>query len=334
MQRLMHALRDEGGATAIIVALTMSIVLGMAALVIDVGASQARRAQLQEAADAAALAIAQQCVKAAGTTVASCAPPVVGGATATAQELAVANVNDRTVSVSTPTFTASTVKVTAKSDQVGFFSRIFGVDSTTLQASAKAQWIPPVTRLPLAYHECNLPDPSNNTVFIESDILSITNLNIADCGLLGSVTGLLGARWAPDANCSFDVNLLTYVNGVLSNVLPSQCVSMLGSLIGKQVLIPVYDQVLVPIVVNGVLLGQGYQVKKYALFTVTGYDFQSVNILGVSLGGPKSMPAGPQCAVVLGIEFPLLCQGLQGKLTQFVTAAEAAQMQVGVQLIE
>ena len=334
MQRLMARLRDERGATAIIVALTMAIVLGMAALVIDVGASQARRAQLQEAADAAALAIAQQCVSAAATTVASCASSVIGGASSTAQQLAVANVNDHTVTVSTPTFTASTVKVTAKSDQVGFFSRIFGVDSTTLQASAKAQWTQPVTPLPLAYHECNLPDPSNNTVFLESDILSITNLNIAGCGLLGSVTGLLGARWAPDGSCSFDVNLLSYVNGVLSNLLPSQCVSMLGSLIGKQVLIPVYGNVLVPIVINGVLLGQGYEVKKYALFTVSGYDFQSINALGLTLGGPMNISGSPQCQVILGIQWPLTCQGLQGKLTQFVTPAEAAQLLVGVQLIE
>lgn len=331
MQRLTLRLRDERGATAIIVALTMFVVLAMAALVIDVGASQARRAQLQEAADAAALAIAQQCVDAPATTVASCASSVIGGATTTAQELAVANVNDRSVTVGTPVFTASTVKVTASSNQVGFFSRIFGVDSTSLAASAKAQWAQPVTPLPLAYHECNLPAPSNNTVFIESDIL---NVNLATCPLLGAVTGLLGARWAPDANCSFDVNLLTYVNGVLSNVLPSQCVSMLASLIGKQVLIPVYDQVLGPIVINGVLLGNGYQVQKYALFTVTGYDFQSVNALGLTLGGPMNISGSPQCAVVLGIQFPLTCQGLQGKLTQFVTPAEAAQLLVGVQLIE
>lgn len=333
MQRLIGGRldwRDDRGATAVIVALTMSIVLGMAALVIDVGASQARRAQLQEAADAAALAIAQECAAASGTTVASCASSVIGGATATAQELAVANVNDRSVSVQTPAFTASTVKVTATSDQVGFFSRLFGIDSTSLAASATAQWSQPVTTLPLAYHECALPDPSSATVFLRSDILS---LPLGSCGLLDSVTGLLGASWAGDSTCDFDVNLLTYVGGVLSNLLPPNCVSKVTSLIGKQVLLPVYSKALSQIVVNGVLLGNGYKVEKYALVTVTGYDFQSVNLLGISLGGPKNMPGNPQCPSLLGIEEPL-CQGIQGKLTAFLTPAEAAQRVAGVQLIE
>jgi hypothetical protein len=322
--------RDERGAVAVIVALTMTVVIGMAALVIDVGASQARLAQLQEAADAASLAIAQQCVGAAGTTVASCASSVIGGATSTARQLAVANVNDGSVAVGTPVFTASTVRVTATSDQVGFFSRLFGVDSTSLSASAKAQWSQPITPLPLAYHECALPDPSSATVLLRSDVLA---LPLGSCGLVGSVVGILGASWAADADCSFDVNLLTYVGGVLSNVLPPQCAALVTTLIGKQVLLPVYDHVLGPIVINGALLGNGYAVTKYALVTVTGYDFQSVNVFGISLGGPKNMPGAPQCPTLLGIEVPL-CQGIQGQFVGYLTPAEAAQRLVGVQLIE
>jgi Flp pilus assembly protein TadG len=322
--------RDDRGATAVVVALTMSIVLGMAALVIDVGATQARRAQLQEAADASALAIAQQCEAAAATSVSSCAASVIGASSATAQALAVANVNDRDVAVSTPVFTPSTVKVTATGSQVGFFSRLFGIDSTSLSASAKAQWTLPVTPLPLAYQDCALPSPSSTTVFLRSDIL---DLSLPSCGLLSGVTGTLGASWAADSNCSFDVNLLTYVGGVLSNVLPPQCASMVTTLVGRQVLLPVYDDVIGPIVINGVLLGNGYAVQKYALVTVTGYDFQSVNLLGISLGGPKSMPGNPQCPTVLGIELPL-CQGIQGKLVAFLTPAEAAQRLAGVRLIE
>jgi hypothetical protein len=123
-------------------------------------------------------------------------------------------------------------------------------------------------------------------------------------------------------------------------VLPTQCSALVSSLIGRQVLLPVYNNVLVPIVVNGVILGNGYQVQKYALVEVTGYDFQtlSVNLLNIVTAtiGPKSMPAtGPHCPnlPLIPIETPG-CQGLQGVFHGFLTPAEAAQLLVGVQLID
>lgn len=324
--------RDEHGAVAVIVAISMTAVLAMAALVVDIGATQARRAQLQEAADAAALGIAQQCSTSTGTTLASCASGVLAGAHATAIALGTDNLGDASVGI--PVFTSSTVTVTATSTQVGIFSQLFGVDSSGLTASATAKWTPPVTPLPLAFHECALPAPSSTTkVLLRTDILGVLNLFDTSCGLLGDVTGVLGATWAVGDNCSFDVDLLTYVGGVLSNVLPSECVSMVDSLIGKEVIVPVYSRVLVPIVVNGVLLDHGYRVTKYALIQLTGYDFQSVNLLGVALlGGPKNMTGSPKCPSVLGIELPL-CQGLQGYLVGYLTPDEAAQRVAGVQLV-
>lgn len=47
---------DEGGQVAIVVALTLTVMLGFGALVVDVGLNWAARTQLQSAADAAALA--------------------------------------------------------------------------------------------------------------------------------------------------------------------------------------------------------------------------------------------------------------------------------------
>lgn len=331
MFRLTSGLRDEHGAVAVIVAISMTVVLAMAALVIDVGAIQARRAQLQEAADAAALGIAQQCSRASATTLASCAPVVQAAARTTAAQLGTANLGDASVAV--PAFTSSTVTVTATSAQAGIFSGLFGSASKGLTASATARWVPPVVPLPLAFHECALPSPSPTTrVFLRSDALSVLNLVTTSCGLLGDVTGVLGARWAVGSGCTFDIDLLTYVGGTLSNLLPSECVSMVTSLPGKEVIVPVYNRVLGPIVVNGVLLGNGYRVEKYALIQLTGYDFQSVNLLGIPLGGPKSMPGNPQCPALLGIELPL-CQGLQGYLVGYLTPAEAKQRIVGVQLI-
>lgn len=54
--------RDDAGAVAVIVALLVgSVLLGVGALVVDVGGLQGERRQLQNGADAAALAVAQSC---------------------------------------------------------------------------------------------------------------------------------------------------------------------------------------------------------------------------------------------------------------------------------
>jgi len=322
---------DERGAVAVVVAITMTVVLAMAALVVDIGSIQARRAQLQEAADSAVLAIAQQCAKAPATTLASCAGTVLSTSTALASQLALDNLPGATVG--TPVFTSSTVSVTVSSAQVGIFSGMLGTSSTALTATATAKWTPPVTPLPLAYQECALPAASPTTkVFLRTDLLKVLNLVTTDCGLISDVTGLLGASWAVGSGCSFDVDLLTYVGGVLSSVLPSECVSMVNALPGKEVIVPVYTRALVDIVVNGVLLGHGYQVEKYALIQLTGFDFQSLDLFGLTLGGPKSMPGDPQCPTLLGLELPL-CQGLQGYLVGYLTPDEAKQRIAGAQLI-
>ena len=57
----MRRLRDETGAVAIVVALLATAMFGFGALVIDVGALYSERRALQTGADAASLAIAQEC---------------------------------------------------------------------------------------------------------------------------------------------------------------------------------------------------------------------------------------------------------------------------------
>lgn len=351
INRLIRRARDESGAVTVLVALLMTVVLGTAALVIDVGAAQARKAQLQDAADAAAMGLAQRCFESALTMIAACDGGVTGNATAIASTYAVENVNDASAAVTAVQFTSNTVKVTLTSDQTSFFARIFDVTQLTVNTDATAKWGQPATPLPLAYHQCALPAPSASSVqFLRYDLL---DLSISGCGLVGGVTDLLGPGWMTGtsllsldgglslltSNCQYDIDLVAYVSTTLTKVLPTQCSAMVSSLIGRQVLLPVYNNVLVPIVVNGVLLGNGYQVQKYALMEVTGYDFQTLSLsLGIISAtiGPKNMPAsGPHCPnlPILPIEVPG-CQGLQGVFHGFLTPAEAAQLLVGVQLID
>ena len=67
--------RDEAGAVAVMVALMAMVILGMAAIAIDVGQVYAKRASLQSAADQAVLAAAAELD---GTTV--CTPGAVAAA--------------------------------------------------------------------------------------------------------------------------------------------------------------------------------------------------------------------------------------------------------------
>ncbi|MEO8261202.1 MAG: pilus assembly protein TadG-related protein [Pseudolysinimonas sp.] len=352
INRRIARMRDETGAVTVITAIMMTVLLGMAALVIDVGASEARRAQLQDAADAAAVGLAQRCFDSALTSLAACDGGVVGGASSTAAGYAIENVNDRSAAVTSVVFSANTVKVSLTSEQPSFFARIFNITSSTINTNATAKWTQPAVPLPLAYHQCALPAPSSSAVqFLRYDLL---DLNLSSCGLVPGVLDLLGPGWVTQtdlislddglslmhSDCSFDIDLVAYVSTTLTKVLPTQCSYLLPSLIGRQVLLPVYDRILVPIVVNGVLLNQGMQITKYALVEVTGYDFQTldVNLLNIVQAtiGPKNMPAtGPHCPnlPLLPLEVPA-CQGLQGVFHGYLTPAEAAQRLAGVQLID
>jgi Flp pilus assembly protein TadG len=342
MRRLLSRLArrvgtEDHGAVTIIVAFAMTVIIGMAALVVDVGVGQMRKAQLQDGADAAATAIAQQCYAAPGTTVNFCDPTVVATASISALRYGSDAVDDLAVRVTSVVWTIDTVRVTLAVDQPTTFAGIFGVNNSRVVAAATAQWGLPAVALPLAYNECALPAPSSTTKeFLRYDLL---DLSFAGCGLIGGITDELGPGWMTTAGCTFDVNLTSYVISTLTKVLPTICAPLVPSLIGKYVLLPVYNHVLTSIVINGVLLGQGYTIQKYALVLVTGYDFQTlnVNLLGAITAtiGPKNITGNPQCPTInialVTLELPT-CQGLQGYLQGYLTPTEAAARMRGVQL--
>ncbi len=58
----------ERGAAGVLVAVMMLVLIGAGAMAVDVGQIYAERAQLQNAADAGALAVAQSCRKAGACT--------------------------------------------------------------------------------------------------------------------------------------------------------------------------------------------------------------------------------------------------------------------------
>jgi Flp pilus assembly protein TadG len=361
--------RQELGATSIVVVLLMTVLLISAALVVDIGAVQARKAQLQDAADAAAVAIAQECFEAPASSLAGCAASVISAAESTAAGLAVANLNDGEVTVTSVEFpTAATVRVTLASTQQGYFGRIVDVDSSDLEAAATAEWNPPAVPLALAMASCAFPDPGEPTV-VQSSIAVSALLEPflgEECGLfssgdlLSNTTGTIGivaGGWLTSADpilgltagdCEYDPNLLTTASATVSKVAPTECAQAVESWGAspsspQRVLLPVFDDGLNQLVEDDVL-GMG-AVDRYAVVDVTGYSFTGVLGLGSVDGSDPGLCTsddgviGAMLALIPALLQGLLntvtgCQALEGTFVGFATADEAAAMTSGVRLID
>jgi Flp pilus assembly protein TadG len=125
----MNRRNNESGQAIVMLAISLVVIMGMAALVLDVGSWFRTDRRLQQTADAAALAGAQML-------------PNPGLATSTALSYANQNGGDvqgSDITIST-TFTSNdTITVKAQKSDPSFFSKVFGLDSTVITATAKAR---------------------------------------------------------------------------------------------------------------------------------------------------------------------------------------------------
>jgi hypothetical protein len=126
----MTILRDQRGQAMILAVLFLSVLLGIAAAVLDVGAWYRADRQLQATADAAALAGAHAL------------PDNQAQAAALALEYAGKNgggLDEGGISFTQKVLPGDTIEVHAQKPMPGFFSRLFGVDSVDVGAKAKAR---------------------------------------------------------------------------------------------------------------------------------------------------------------------------------------------------
>ncbi|GAA2147066.1 hypothetical protein GCM10009825_41160 [Arthrobacter humicola] len=147
----------ERGAAGVLVAVMMLVLIGAGALAVDTGQIYAERAQLQNAADAGAMAAAQQCHKAGTCTVAQ--------AKLWAEELSGANSNDGatavdSVDLSVPGQVTVVTSTLNGSNGAGFLTKMFAsalnAPPVTVRAGATAVYSPPggATSFPLAFSDC------------------------------------------------------------------------------------------------------------------------------------------------------------------------------------
>lgn len=130
MRRFLSILTREEGSLMILFALTMTVVFGLATIVVDTGLAMNARNRLQAAADAAALAGASQL------------PNKTAAATEAANYLAMNGFLGQTHTVNWPSAYDTRISVTVSVDSATTFGRVLGINQTRVTASALASGLP------------------------------------------------------------------------------------------------------------------------------------------------------------------------------------------------
>ena len=273
--RLGRRPQGERGATAVIFALLLVPMLGFAAISVDVGALYAERARLQVAADAAAIAVAQDCARG------NC-----GNMLATAQGLIDANDGAGTASQPTLSSVPLSVTVTGRTPVKHWFAPILGHDSTAVSAKATVGWGGPsggTAVLPLTFSWCEFAQqtgggmPSGTTA---RTIYFTKTSNTVGC--TGPSNNIVAGGFAyldtDPAKCAATTGLGGKWSSKTGNSVPSTCSTAdFSKWLGQTVLLPLFDD-------SGMSgTNAWYRIYGYAAFRLTGY----------SLGGQYASSSKP-----------------------------------------
>lgn len=262
MRRLIERRGRERGAVAVVVAISTVVLLGFAALAIDLGAAYSDRQQLQNGADAGALAIAESCQS--------------GLCVDTADKYAKANKLDGMAIGKVVSATGNTVTVEASSTHTNWFGAVVGLPTTELSARASAEWGYPSggSVLPLTFSWCEFQaatggwddqgKPLNPNIVTIAPLKEKTCTNPAHNAVPGGFGWLTGA----DSLCQAKVNAGNWVMSDPGNDLPAICKGIdWAALHNTTLLVPIFEDY------KGSGNNAEYQVKGLAAFTISGYCF-------------------------------------------------------------
>lgn len=284
MRRLTRRLRrpdDERGITMILLAVSLVVIMAMAALVIDVGAMEHERRELQNGADAAALSIAHSC---------ALSQPACASPTADATSLAGLNAVDGASAVDSaavdPVAHRVTVRTSTRSKGgVPLLPFNFSQGGTTLHATSVATWGAPAhaNTLPLTLSRCEFDKVAfgATTVIFHTGERGVTDCSNGPAG--ADIPG--GFGWLDPSSpgtCSAGIDAGGSVSVDPGLPAPSGC--NLTSLLGKTLLVPIFD--------NATKTGTKatYHIVGYGAFVLTGYRFPST-----SAGTPPPCKAPDTC---------------------------------------
>lgn len=276
----MNTHSDRGQAT-VVTLVFLVVLLGMAALVLDIGSWFRADRATQSTADAAALAGAQAL------------PENPGQATTLAQQYATSNGGLGTggVSISTKIVNNDTITVTVRRTAPGFFSKVFGVKTVAVGSTAtarsegvsSAKYVAPITvhwKHPLL--NCTGPSthPTCNPNFAAQTTLNLEDLHQPGGGSGSGAFGLLNLNYGdPSGNIGAGtlsdwllhgyqdyLPLGNYFSAPSANFNNSQFADAMTQMLGKEVLFPVYR----------LLTGPGsnakYDIIGWVGFVITSFD--------------------------------------------------------------
>jgi Flp pilus assembly protein TadG len=321
VRRLTSSADSERGGIAVIVAILMVVMLGFAALAIDVGKLYAERAQLQNGSDAAALMMAQKCAKSDVDVDCSIT-------SALAADLANKNAVDGLSNVKSITLdkTNRTVTVTTGAKESGasantvslFFAGVLGIPSAEVNASSSVRWGSPVEGtivFPLAFSICQVSGTVDGAAQLLQNHSADAN---ADCplGPAGkTVPGGFGWTLQGSGQCGGLVNLaINQSGGETGNDGPSNCDAILNKWASEIangrpiiVLLPVYDDV------TGTGSGASYHLNSFAAFSVQGWAFSGSDKLPLVYNNTPATKS---------LECKGNCRGIIGKFVKYVSLAD------------
>lgn len=274
-----HRRRDRG-ATAVLVAISMVVLLGFTSFGVDGVALWSDHKQLQNGADAGALAIAQMCSDDPNNCASAAA-----AANSTADQFAVKNKFDgNATAVSQIDTVNDTVTVTVSSTRKLWFAPVLGIKTAKVSASATATWqaisggdfVPLTISLCAFYAQSNavVGDPITTdtpmTIYYGTALASGLSIGQDPTGICGSGTGGTppgGFNWVgnQDHNCSASVLVGDWMASQPGNV-PKGC-DFGTSLAGQTIQIPVFDSV------TGTGSNAEYHIYAIASFLITAYCF-------------------------------------------------------------
>jgi hypothetical protein len=253
--------KQSGGQAYVITVLFLAVLLAMAAAVLDIGSWYRADRSLQATVDAAALAGAQAL------------PDGTASASTLASQYAVKNGGGTmNITFESQVFPNDTITVSGSRPAPGFFSKMLGIKSVTVHATAsaragyptQAKWVVPIVvdekhpKLQCNPHLKNngSPDGSGNFGFI--------NLTGGSSGT-SSLGNLIDNGWDQYMD-------LGDYDAITGNMFSSSSIGdKLDARIGDVLLFPIYRKI------TGTGTGAKYQIVGWAGFRLSGLDLHGTN---------------------------------------------------------
>jgi hypothetical protein len=326
VRRIISPAEGERGGIAIIVAILMVVLLGFAAVSIDVAKLYSERAQLQNGSDAVALAAARNCATVAPLD--SCA-----AISEDMQNLANGNAVDGLSNVKSIALdkASRTVHVTAGAEESGattnsvslFFAGILGFSDTEVTASSIVQWGSPVkgtAPFPITVSICQVRDLTGVMQRLQLHGSKNGNTSCPYGPSGATVPGGFGGLKEDTPFCGAAIDIdASSAGGNTGNDPPKKCDDTLRAWAadmqaGKEVilLLPIFNAV----------TGQGdsavYKLTTIAAFRLEGWKLGSTGLPYTFRNRYPDVPSGLECREP--------CRGFIGTFVEYVSLADGYTM--------